>query len=160
MSGTVRSRAATLAHLQGLIAGVQKHFPKSSFTLGNTTLTTAALVALLQGVIAAQQAADAAHAARDNALAALGKAKKDAASTIEALVFFIRATFGSDPTALADFGLAPPAPRRKLTSEEKAAAAAKAAATRKLRGTLGPRQRTAIRAGSAAGPPPPPAAKP
>ena len=45
---TSNTKAAALAHVQALIAGTQKHFPNGSFTLGNTTYTSASLVQVLQ----------------------------------------------------------------------------------------------------------------
>src|SRR5271165_5718576 len=63
MSGTTSrvSRAAALAHVQAIIAGLQKHLSGQSFMIGNVAFTTASLVLLLQsladaiaGVITAQ----------------------------------------------------------------------------------------------------------
>ncbi len=53
--------------------------------------------------------------------------------------------YGNDPAALAAFALKPPGVPGPKTTEVKAASAAKAAATRKERGTMGPRQRKKLK---------------
>ena len=60
-----------------------------------------------------------------------------------ALGSYVKATFGSSPDVLADFGLAPKA-RAQVTVETKAVAAAKRKATRAARHTMGPKQKKAI----------------
>jgi hypothetical protein len=55
----------------------------------------------------------------------------------------VKATFGSSPDVLADFGLAPKA-RAQVTVEAKAVAAAKRKATRAARHTMGPKQKKGI----------------
>lgn len=63
---------------------------------------------------------------------------------MSAVIAFVRFNFGSDPEALADFGLKPPKARTPLTAEQKAAAAAKRKATREARGTKGPKAKKDI----------------
>jgi len=57
----------------------------------------------------------------------------------------VKVTFGNQPDALADFGLAPPKARAPMTAEQKAVAAAKRKATRVARGTLGKKQKKAVK---------------
>jgi|SRR5579871_3189745 len=56
------------------------------------------------------------------------------------------AVLGSDSPDLVLFGLNPKKPSRTLTPEERLARAAKLRQTRKLRGTLGKRQKAAVKA--------------
>src|ERR1700716_4164585 len=55
------SKVATLTLMQALIAGTQKHFPTSTFTLGGTAYTTATLVQVLEDLVSALSALSAAH---------------------------------------------------------------------------------------------------
>jgi hypothetical protein len=97
-------------------------------------------------LVTAMQTLDTAEANAKDALSTLRTTETNATPSIRALEHLVRAQFGSASQALADFDLAPPKPRRKLTSDQKAAAAKKAKATRALRGTLGPRQKARIKA--------------
>lgn len=139
------TKAETLARVQALIAGTQKHLPNVTVTLGNAPFTSAALIQAFQSLGDAVQKLDAAHASVKDALAGLASTREAVDPIIGAFDFLLRASF-SDASTLADFGLAPAKVRRKLTSEEQAAAAARALATRKLRGTMGPRQKQKIQA--------------
>ena len=58
---------------------------------------------------------------------------------------FLRATFGTAATPLADFGLTPLKAPRPLDSEQRAAATAKLRATRLARGTTSKKQKLAIK---------------
>jgi hypothetical protein len=63
---------------------------------------------------------------------------------MSAVLAFVRFNFGSNPEALADFGLQPHKARTPLTTEQKAVAAAKRKATRDARGTKGPKAKKDI----------------
>ena len=89
-------------------------------------------------VVAAQATAKAKVAAEDAAMPALD-------AILVAFEAFIRFTFGGDPEALADFGLAPHKVPAPLTAEQKAVAAAKREATRKARGTTGAKQKKSVK---------------
>src|SRR5262245_2054034 len=115
-----------------LIAGTRKRFPNGSqeLTVGGAPVTGDALNQELQGfldgreaVVAAQATVTARVAAEEARLPALN-------ALIKAFIAFLRVTFGSDPAALADFGLEPPKARAPMNGEQMAAAAAKRAATR------------------------------
>ncbi|HEY8087672.1 MAG TPA: hypothetical protein VIF09_07505 [Polyangiaceae bacterium] len=64
-----------------------------------------------------------------------------------AYVAFVKATFGNVPDSLAAFGLATKKARTPLTAEQVAAKVAKMDATRKARGTMGPKQKKAVKGG-------------
>ena len=126
----VHNRATALADARALQAGLQKHFPNGSLTFGNATRTTASLVTLLQGVIDALTAVNAAEAATKDALSTLKTVHVPAKPVLRQLRKFLVATFEGSTTALADFGIAPPKERTPSPAKVKAAAADKAKATR------------------------------
>jgi hypothetical protein len=139
------SKAATLARVQALGAGTLKRFPNGQFTLGKKSFTTASLVALFQSVADAMLALNDAQAKAKDALKALQGAEANASPVIRDYVRFLRATFGTATSDLAEFGLEPDKARRPLTSEERLAATEKLRATRKARGTKGRRERLLVK---------------
>ena len=144
-STTPKTKAATLALVQALIAGTEKHFPASSFTLGNTAYTTASLIQLLQSLVTTMTAQNAAQANAKEAVATTQGLEAQVDPVILAYRHYLLAMFANATSTLADFGLTPrkvPAPR---TSEEKAAAAAKAKATRAARGTTSKKQKLTVK---------------
>ena len=145
MSNTSKSKAAALAAVQALIAGTLKHFPSGSFTLGNTSYTTASLVTLLQSVANALTSLNGAQLAAKHALTTLQGILAQADPVIQIYVRFLQATFDNTVPILADFGLEPPKEPAPKTSEEKAAAAAKAVATREARGTTSKKQKLTVK---------------
>jgi hypothetical protein len=129
-----------------LIAGAQKRFTngKQQITVGGASTTVTAALNELQSfidnraaVVAAQATAKAKVAAEDAALPALD-------AFVNAFTATVRFLFGTQPEALADFGLAPHKARTPQTAEQKAVAAAKREATRVARGTKGPKAKSEI----------------
>jgi len=139
------SKATTLARVQALIAGTNKHFPNGSFTLENTAYTTASLVGLLKGLADAIAATDAAHASTKEAVATLRGERAKVRPVMLAYTHWLLTTFGSAMQTLADFGVQAPKARTPLTSEQTAAAVAKRESTRKARGTRGKKQKLAVK---------------
>jgi hypothetical protein len=139
------TKAATLARMQALIAGIEKHFPNGSFTLGNAVFTTGSLVQLLQSLADATAAANTAQASARTAVAAMHTARANVNPVISELTKWLRASFGTSASILADFGLQPPKARTPTTAEATTAAVAKRAATRAARGTAGKKQKLAIK---------------
>jgi hypothetical protein len=144
-STTKQSKAATLAQLQALIAGLQQQLPKGTFTLVSTAYTTATLVTALQGVITALTNLDAAQAGAKAALVAWKAEHATMGPTVLALKRILQSMYANAPDTLAVFGLKPRKALAPRTAEEKAASAAKAAATRKARGTAGKKQKAAVK---------------
>ena len=164
MSKTVKpTKAAALAHVTALIAGTQKHTPNGSFTLGNVTYTTASLAGLLQELVAALTALNAAQAGSRDAITALRGVDAKVGPVLRAYKRYLLATYGTATQTLADYGLEPAKARTPLTSAAQVTAALKAKATRTARGTRGPKQKALIKgtvetgAGHTAAPPAPPA---
>jgi hypothetical protein len=139
------TKAAALAQVQALIAGTQKRFPNQTFTLGNTTFTTATLVQTLQSLAAAMTAVNTAEASAKDARTALQGVNAKVGPVLRDLRRVILAAFGNSTEALADFGLTPPKARAPRTAEQKAAAAAKLRATRAARGTASKKQKAAVK---------------
>jgi hypothetical protein len=146
MSNTVKpSKAKTLADVQALIAGTQKHFPNQSLTVGNATLSSTSLIALLQSLIDAMTKQSEAKASSKDATSALRVVELQVNPMIQVYKGLLTAMFAGASQTLEDFGLAPRKKRAPMTAEQKALAAAKARATRKARGTLGPKAKLAIK---------------
>jgi hypothetical protein len=147
MSGTTSkpTKAATLARVQALIAGTQKHFPSGSFTLGNVPFTTTSLVQLLQSLADAIAAVNTAQAGAKAAVAAMRATHTNVNPVIAEFTKWLRATFGTATSTLAEFGLEPPKARTPMTAEAKTAAVAKRAATRAARGTTSKKQKLAVK---------------
>jgi hypothetical protein len=144
-TSTKKTKAGALALVQALIAGTLKHFPNGSFTLGNTTYTTASLVQLLQGLAAAMTATNVAQAGAKDALAAEQATKTTTGPVVQAYERLVLAAFANTTQTLADFGLTPPKARTPMTAAKLAARSAKAEATREARGTTSKKQKLTVK---------------
>ncbi len=142
---TSTTKAAALAHVQALIAGTTKHFPNGSFTLGNTTYTSASLIQVLQGLVSAMQARNVAETSAKDALTAEQAAQAQTGPILRAYERLVLAAFANATQTLADFGLTPPKARTPLTAQQLAARAAKAKATRIARGTTSKKKKLAVK---------------
>jgi hypothetical protein len=149
-STTSETKGETLAFVQALIAGTQKHFPNGTFTIGNTAYTTASLCQLFQSLVTAMTSQNAAQANAKDAVAATKGLQAQVDPVILNYKRYVLATFANATPTLADFGIPPPKVRTPRTAEQKAASAAKAAATRAARGTAGKKQKAAVK-GNVAG---------
>jgi hypothetical protein len=132
-----------------LIAGTRKHFKTGTQVLQSAgafaSVTADDAVAELQKLVDNRAAAATARATAKDQVAAEQAAMPNLVAFMNAFEGLIRGMFGNDTAVLADFGLAPrkrPAPRKSV---EMAAAAAKAEATRKARGTTGPKAKKAVK---------------
>jgi hypothetical protein len=164
-----QNKASALARVQALMAGIQKHFPSGSFTLGNVTYTTASLVQALQVLVDALSVVDAAQASAKDAVQALRAAETKVTPLMRDLRGFLRVTYSTAAAQLADFGLPPTPARKPLASEKRLVATAKMRATRSARGTTSQKQKLAVKGDvtgvivtpvSHAGPSPSPTATP
>jgi hypothetical protein len=147
MSSTTstKTKAAALAQVQAIIAGTTKHFPNGSFTIGSTVYTAASLIQVLQGLVSAMTARNAAQAGAKDALAAEQAAQTQVGPILLAYKRLVLAAFANTTQTLADFGLGPPRARTPSTTEQLAVRAAKARATRVARGTTSKKQKLAIK---------------
>ena len=142
---STHSKAVALAQVQALMAGTERHFPNGSFTLGNTTYTTASLVQALKVLADALTAMNAVHSSTRDAVTALQAAEATVTPLMRDYRHFLRATFSTASAQLADFGLAPPKARKPLASDKQVTATAKMRATRTARGTTSKKQRLAVK---------------
>ena len=129
-----------------LAAGTQKHFANAGqLTFAGGTFTPAQIVAQLQKLPTLRSDADAAKATARAKIATERAQLPGLREFMLAYVALVKATFGTSPDVLADFGLKPKKAPTPLTPEKKAAAKAKRAATRKARGVIGSRKRAEIK---------------
>ena len=147
MSSTANpDKAKVLAGLRALIAGTQKNTPNDNLTFGGATYAAAALIQLLQSLVNAYVTHDDAVATAKDLLLALRDVKAKVGPVVRDYKRFLRAKYGNATQTLGDYGLAPEKARTPLTGEQTVAAAQKSKATRKLRGTLGKKQKAEIKA--------------
>jgi hypothetical protein len=143
---------------QEVIQGVQKDLSTmASLPLAGTTYTPASFVALVQSRIDAGNQVVTAKAAWLNAVKTYDTINKQTTVAVHDLKQLVIGAFGATSSKLADFGFA----ARKvvvLTPEQKAAATAKRAATRKARGTMGPKAKLKVTGATASAPTAAPAA--
>jgi hypothetical protein len=137
MSTKVRNKAGVAARAQALIAGTNKHLPNgTSVTILGESLTPAQVGETLKSRVDARTAVDAAKAST--------KAKLANEQALAPSLRTVKSAHQNSPDILADFGVHPKA-RAPQTVETKTAAIAKRASTRAARGTLGSKQRLAIK---------------
>jgi hypothetical protein len=139
------TKAAVLAQVQALMAGIEKHFPNGSFTFENTAYTTATLIQALQSLANAISDTNAARARDREAVLTLKGIATRMAPLLRDIKRFVLMTYSTSPQMLADFGVPPPKARTPLTSEQKAAATAKMRATRAARGTTSKKHKLAVK---------------
>jgi hypothetical protein len=140
-----KDKATALARVQALIAGTQKHFPNGSLTIGNTAYTLASIVQILQGLADVYARVDAAHTSVKDLVTEQRATESKVAPFLRDYTKFLRGTFGTGATLLADFGLQPPKARMPLTAEQRVARGAKAKATREARGTTSKKKKLAVK---------------
>jgi hypothetical protein len=128
-----------------LVAGTGKHPPNGSLTLGNASYTAQSLVQGLKTLSDAIAAADAARATWQEALGKMTETRANVLPVVRDYIAWVKVTYRSAPTLLADFGVAPPKARTPLTVEQQAAAVAKREATRAARHTMGKVQKKKVK---------------
>jgi hypothetical protein len=139
------NRPTTEAHDAQAILGIKKDLQNvSSLPLAGTTYTMTALEQLIQSRIDAANAAVTARANWLHASATYDALNAQVTPVVRALRQYAINAFGQNSPTLADFGFTPPK-KATLTPEQKAVRTAKALATRKARGTLGKKQKSAIK---------------
>ena len=127
-----------------LIGALQK-CGKKTLVLGGKAWATQDIVAKLTAENTAIAASSSAKAQWVKASATV-KADRTANDALRAALHqAVLVQFGADPAVLDAFGYAKPRTRTPASSEAKVIAAAKRLATRKARGTLGSKQRKAIK---------------
>ena len=130
--------------LQGLLVGVTKYLPPSAtLVVEKGQVTAAQLASRLDGYLQTfADVRDKKEQARQQ-IGALQQQLPESHAFSMGLKAALVGFFGPGNPELSQFGISA-GPRRPLTSEEKAVAHAKALNTRKVRNTLGRRQRLAL----------------
>jgi hypothetical protein len=144
MAVRTHSRTVEVQADNQLLAGIQKHYPSTTFTTRSGPVTAAEVGDAVHGRSAAAQAVVTAR----TALHAAVVAEKQEVLQTNALLHDVRqgiaATF-PPPEVLSDCGLSPIKPRRPLTPEQRLVRAAKARATRLARGTMSAKKKALIK---------------
>ena len=131
---------------QKLIDGLNTHASTlPSLTIGGTSYTTAAVVAVLQARIAAANAVIPARASWQGTVQADRDERTKTKTFVSGLRQALLVAFAGSIETLADFGLKPRKARTPRTPEQKAAATAKAKATRAARHTMGSKQKAKVK---------------
>jgi hypothetical protein len=144
MALKMKNKGQVVVAAKQFIAGTTKHLAGvAQVTLLGGSLTPDQITSKLQALVDLRSGVDAAKATAMAKIANEAAQKPALLALMGALESFVKATFGSSPDVLADFGLAPKA-RAQVTVEAKAVAAAKRKATRAARHTMGPKQKKAI----------------
>jgi hypothetical protein len=145
MSNSKNTKASTLALVQALIAGTQKHSPNGQFTLGNASYTAASLITLFESLANAMIAESAAEGAAKEAVLAVRNTGADVRPLMGTYKKYLQATYGNAVQTLADYGLTPAKVAKPLTVKALSAKVQLNEATRKARGTVGPKKRLEIK---------------
>jgi hypothetical protein len=155
MTNKITNTKKTMATRAGeIITGMKKRFPNGSQKLtfggGATTVTVDETIANLKAIVDNRAAVTAARGAAKAKVADENAKLSTLLTFMRELLGFIKFTFGADPEALGDFGVASPKARKPMTAEEKAIAAVKREGTRKARGVTGARKRKGVKGGVSA----------
>jgi hypothetical protein len=139
------NRSTTQAHDGQVIVGIKKDLQSvPSLALGGSTYTPAALTQLIQSRIDAVNTVANAKAQWHDAVTTYAALNSRVTQVVRDLRQYVINASGPDSPVLADYGFTAPK-RTPLTPQQKVAKAALAAATRKARGTLGKKQKLAIK---------------
>ncbi len=143
--GSPRNVAATIRRIKLLDAGVQKHLtPTTKVLIAGTLMTQERFRKQLAGYLAVFKDVEDAKAVLKSKLAARAKALPSIEEGLATQTQAFRNQFGARHVALSDFGIPLKRAKRKLTPIEQAIAVANWQASRKARGTMGPKERRAV----------------
>jgi len=157
-SNTTKSKQSKVTKVEAMVAGIQKYFDSATtLLLDNQNMNKVALVALLQAYVTAVTAVAAVKAQLASAVRTQDTADASIQTVLTALTSYVRGLYGNEPAILADFGLKP-LTRQKPTAKVAAQAVDLRAETRKLRNTMGSKQRQDVKATPSPATPPGPAA--
>jgi hypothetical protein len=140
----MNNRTTTQAQDAQLLVGIKKDLPTvSNLPLAGTIYGAATLTALVQSRIDAANAVLVARASYAEAISTYKAVSAKVTPVVRGLHQYVINAYGPTGTQLADFGIVP-SKRATQTPEAKVAAVAKRAATRKARGTVGPKAKLAV----------------
>jgi hypothetical protein len=137
-----RSKTARADRLATVIKAIGKELKDvDSLTLDGQDITPEALASALQEELDALRAVDHAWGVYLRAIGHEKDLKARNKPLLRDLEIYVRLRAGNNAVRLAPFHLEPPKKPGRKSAATKAAAAEKAVETRKLRGTMGPKQR-------------------
>jgi hypothetical protein len=140
------SKAERGERYRQLQKGIQKHL-SSGATLRGKAWSQAQLVSAMQQLIDAFDDTTEAKAAYRTALARRGKVESAQAQLVADLIEFVHVTHGALADAMADFDLPMRKKKGPKSTQAKMQMAVRAKETRRLRGTMGKRQRKKVERG-------------
>jgi hypothetical protein len=139
-----RNKKATRDADQQALEGVRKNLHAMSILyLGGRVFTPPTLEALILMRVDAANAIEASKVAWQKAIVAYADLADETDVVLRDLKRFVIGAFGEESPKLEDFGYSPPK-RGQMSEETVRAAAAKRAATRRARGTMGPKARAIL----------------
>jgi hypothetical protein len=144
MAAHTRSRAADVQADNQFLAGIQKHYPSTTFTTRAGPVTVAQLADAVTGRCTAAQAVVTAKTAYHAAVAA----EEQKVVQTQPLLSDVRQCFLAmfpPPEVLSDCRVSPRKQRTPLTPEQRIVRAAKAKATRAARGTMSAKKKARIK---------------
>jgi len=129
-----------------LAAGVQTYFAPANVTItvAGAVVTPAEMAAAIQSRLKATATAMTSHTAMKQAVAARETTMASTQSLVDAIKQVALIMYANQPDVLTVFGIAPRKVPAPLTAAQLAERAVKAAATRKARGTMGPKQKAKV----------------
>jgi len=128
-----------------MIAGIRKHLAgEAQIIISDRTFTPVSLVAFFEEHIEAMRAVASLEMQRSIAIDHEARLEKNIMAIFDSIDRFLRSRFGSSAAVLREFGLKP-RKARKVRMETLARAVEKSRQTRKLRRTMGRRQRAKIK---------------
>jgi hypothetical protein len=141
----------TVPEKRALYTGLQKGMRTRWKTRGPVCLagvdyTMKDVDGILQQLLDSIRAVELAEGALHGAVSKRSELELKYRGLVNWVVHLAQVQYGNDAASLAAFALQPAGVPGPKTTEVKAASAAKAAATRKERGTMGPRQRKKLKA--------------
>jgi hypothetical protein len=137
------------ARLNELKAGVAKNFTATTKLMaGGTTYTQTSLEAKIDQMLAPYADLASARSKLQSARTEVKASAVGSRQTVDTVEAALKGMYGTTNPVLLDFGIGLPQPRPQLTAAQHVARAAKAAETRKLRNTMGPKQKAAIKSNS------------
>jgi hypothetical protein len=117
----------------------------TGYLVNANSMTGAVMLQMIAAWLAAFSAYSAAVSQEKTALAARKAIEPAAKAFLKGLYVLCVYEYGAESETLRQFGFTPSKPKAKLTSQQQVIAKAKAAATRKERGTLGKKQKLAVK---------------
>lgn len=140
-----KSRDNALTELRSLLAGLKTNATDHPSTLAGQTYTDGQLIARVQVSLDAEAKVQTLKNDLHDALIECDEVRARETEFLKGVRALVQGRHLGSHTTLQDFGMVPKKPPTKRTGEQRVVMTAKNRATREKRGTLGPKQKAAIR---------------